>query len=147
MKKRRFYIVAACAATAFIFSNSLKTASVSTESSNTVIKYLEYILVFFGINIQSAKLVHPIRKAAHFTEFFVQGALLSGCFGGKYKSRIVYILFSGLLTACTDELIQSFVPGRGSMVSDVFIDFAGTCAAALIMGILYLRRNGKDVEK
>ena len=146
MKKRTLYIIAAVAATAFIFANSLKTAAVSDASSNTVIEYLECILTFLNIKIPPEKLVFPIRKAAHFTEFFIQGALLTGCFKGKYQGRIINILFFGLLTACTDEFIQSFVPGRGSLVSDVFIDFAGTCTATLFMGLFKMRRKKKHVK-
>lgn len=141
MKKRIFYIAAAFAATAFIFSNSLKTASVSEQSSNVIVEYLRMILLKFGADMDADCLVYPVRKAAHVTEFVLQSICLSGCFKGKYKSRIIYILFFGLITACTDELIQSFVPGRGSLVSDVFIDFAGTVLGCSVMGIICTRRK------
>lgn len=146
MKKKFIYIIGALAATAFIFSNSLKTATVSDASSNVIVEYVKMILMKIGLGIDSARLVYPVRKTAHVTEFLLQGMFISGCFGGKYKGRIIYILFFGLLTACVDELIQSFVPGRGSLVSDVFIDFAGTSAAAVIAGMLHMRRKKRYVR-
>ena len=42
----------------------------------------------------------------------------------------------GLLTALTDETIQRFYAGRGSSVTDVWIDFAGVLcgmAAAFVL--------------
>lgn len=144
--KKRFFYMAAVAATAFIFSNSLKTAAVSDQSSNVIVEYVQMLLLKFGTEIEAGMLVYPVRKAAHVTEFLVQSLCLSGCFKGKYKDRIIYILFFGLITACTDELIQSFVPGRGSLVSDVFIDFAGTAIVCAVAGIMYVRRKKRHVR-
>ena len=41
-----------------------------------------------------------------------------------------------LLTAMVDETIQIFVPGRGSQVTDVWIDFAGACLGVLVVYVL-----------
>lgn len=46
------------------------------------------------------------------------------------------ILFS-ILYACSDEWHQSFVPGRSSLMSDVFIDSGGIIFAA-IMSLIFV---------
>lgn len=77
---------------------------------------------------------HYIRKLAHFCEFALLGLLLCrsfSAFGVKNFAATGYILFLGLLTAVIDEYIQSFSPGRGSMVKDVLLDFAGVFCAWL----------------
>ncbi len=48
----------------------------------------------------------------------------------KQKNRICISAIIGLLYAISDEIHQAFIPGRGPLVSDVFIDFSG-----VIMGI------------
>ena len=41
-----------------------------------------------------------------------------------------------LLVALADETIQLFSPGRGSQVTDVWIDFAGACLGILLAWLL-----------
>ena len=77
---------------------------------------------------------HHIRKLAHFLEFALLGLLLCRSFsacGVKNFTATGYILFLGLLAAVVDEYIQSFSPGRGSMVKDVLLDFSGVFCAWL----------------
>ncbi len=142
MKKRLPFIVAAVIATLFIFNNSLQSAAVSTESSGRIVAFVSYILGFFGVAPDRAWLVGFVRKSAHIAEFTLQAILLASCFEMQYKRRIIYIFFLGLLTACVDEYIQIFSPGRAGMVADIFVDFAGTALGAAIAGISYrLRRK------
>lgn len=42
-----------------------------------------------------------------------------------------------MLTALTDETIQLFYDGRGSLVTDVWIDFSGV-VMGMICGLLFL---------
>lgn len=116
------------AVTIFIFANSAKPAIESSEQSGF---YSEILLKYFGAFFENeSTAVVLVRKAAHFTEFFAQSFFLSAAlFSPEYRKRIIYVLFTGLLTACTDEFIQLFFDGRGSQVSDVFIDFSGACFA------------------
>lgn len=142
MKKRLPFITAAVLATLFIFGNSLQNAEVSSASSGRFVSVLENILGFFKIAAAEDMLVYAVRKSAHMTEFAFQAVLLAGCFEKEYRHRIIYVLFFGLLTACTDEFIQLFSPGRAAMVQDVFIDFAGTALGTVCAGIIYkLRRK------
>lgn len=135
MKKRTMFAVLAVLVTVFIFSNSAKPAEESAKESGVFVGTLLNMLAKFGISASYGVLEVIIRKTAHITEFFVQAVFIANSFSGKYKKRIVYVLFLGLLTACTDEYIQLFFDGRGGLVSDIFIDFGGTALATVICGI------------
>ncbi len=125
--------------TVFIFSRSMKSAVESREESAF---FANIVLAFFHID---PDIIIPIlRKSAHFIEFFLQGGCLSAaiiCLG-KYYQRLIYVLFVGLFTAVLDEFLQLYVEGRGSMVSDVLIDFSGTCAAVVIFSVIYYLLKG-----
>ena len=83
-----------------------------------------------------------MRKAAHFCEYALEGFLLQ--LGVRLFSRKLRFLswpaLLGLLTALADETIQLFFDGRGSQVTDVWIDFAGVLtgmtAALVLSGLL-----------
>ncbi len=71
---------------------------------------------------------HTLRKLAHFSEFavlcyFACKAADDFSFGARVSNG--YILLYCLLVAVIDEYIQFFSPGRGSMVSDILLDFSG----------------------
>lgn len=125
--------------TAFIFWNSARTDVQSSHSSGRIVTVLSNVLAYFGVYQDYDLMQKIVRKAAHITEFGVQAMLIANSFSGKYKKRIIYILFLGLLTACTDEYIQLFSDGRSGLISDVFIDFSGTAAGTLLCGVLRRR--------
>lgn len=141
--KKRIYLIAAILITLFIFSNSAQNAQTSSTQSNALLDLLHRLPLFAGIT-------HTlIRKTAHFGEFMCQGLCFSAYFaeiGKKGRDRAVYTAFFGLLTACTDEFIQLFSPGRSSEVKDVFIDFFGTVAAVLVFCVIR-RIKGMRTEK
>lgn len=70
-----------------------------------------------------------IRKIAHFSIYTLVGFLLMALFSTyenikrKYQMYISAII--GILYAFSDEIHQSFIPGRGPKVTDVFIDSLG----------------------
>jgi len=117
--------------TAFIFWNSAQPAVLSSQSSGGIVAVLRRLLANFGIYADFGLTEKIVRKTAHIIEFLVQAMLIAGCFSGKYRKRVVYILFLGLLTACTDEYIQLFADGRAGLISDIFIDFGGTALGTL----------------
>ena len=93
------------------------------------------------------RLVHFVRKAAHFTEFAMLGASLRLLFHALALRRPVLIAWAaGTLYACTDELHQMFVDGRGAMWQDVCIDSAGVLTAVLLV-TLWLRWREKRKMK
>ena len=78
--------------------------------------------------IKLKKIEHIVRKLAHFSIYTVIGFLLMSLMSTykiKQKNRIIISAIIGLLYAISDEIHQAFVPGRGPLVSDVFIDFSG----------------------
>jgi len=144
MKKRLPFIIGAILVTAYIFSNSLKDADASTVSSGRFVDLTMNILQYFNLFFSSDLVTLLVRKSAHMTEFFVQAVFVAGSFSKKYKDRIIYILFIGLLTACIDEFIQLFSEGRSGMIADVFIDFSGCIIGMLLCLFVYhFRRNKK----
>ena len=56
---------------------------------------------------------------------------LTGDVEHHIRTATGYILFLALFAAVLDEYIQSFSPGRGSMVKDVLLDFSGVFCAWL----------------
>lgn len=130
---RRIFLIMSIFSTLFIFHNSMKPAESSSHDSGIIVAFLGNFLT-----IDIHLLTTIIRKLAHILEFFMQsffiGMYLS--FSYKYKKNIIYVLFMGLFTAVCDEFLQAFVPGRGSLVSDVFIDFTGTVTAVIVSCLL-----------
>lgn len=129
------YIFLILLITIYIFSNSCKVAVVSTENSDVIVNYVSEFSSA-GRNI----LTIFVRKFAHIAEFFLQS--VSACLFlnslGKFPKNIIYILFGGLFTACCDEFIQLYVDGRAGLVTDIFLDFAGTCVGILFCVVIYL---------
>ena len=142
MKKRIPFVIAAVLATLWIFSNSAQTAELSTVSSRRFTAILFKLISGMGFLPDQDILEIIVRKTAHIAEFTLQSILIAACFGMPYRRRIIYILFLGLFTACCDEYIQYFTPGRGSLLQDVFIDFAGTVIGTVIMGFSYKFKKG-----
>ena len=132
--KSALFAALGAAATCFIFRNSLQNAAESSASSGVIVNFVIREFARFGSRLDSGTVTVIVRKLAHIAEFFMQGFFISLAyfFGkSKFSQRIVYVLFFGLITACTDELIQNFVSGRGSLVTDIWIDFIGVLLAAL----------------
>lgn len=91
-----------------------------------------------------------IRKLAHFSEFFLLSCfylLLRRQLSEIYRTRCTLLApFAGLLTAVIDEFIQSF-SGRGSLVSDVLIDFCGVMTAVLLFWLIPYIHSTETTEK
>jgi len=52
-----------------------------------------------------------------------------------------------LLVALSDEYLQSFIPERGSMVRDVFIDFSGSLTQAVVFLFVRKLKISKDKSR
>ncbi|MCD7735215.1 MAG: VanZ family protein [Clostridiales bacterium] len=119
----------------FIFSNSLEIGSVSSARSGEVTEMINRFLSGLGL---SSLTETSVRKLAHFGEFMVLGFWFMLClrvYTRHYIRHISWPLLLGLLIANTDELIQVYVSGRSSSVTDVWIDFGGVCAG---VGVAFL---------
>lgn len=121
----------------FIWGNSMLPAEVSAAFSG----YVKRLLLFFlpdgpATPIKGRGL---LRKVAHVLEFASFGALWCWyLLMGKRKPYLAYL--PGTVTACIDETIQCFVPGRGPRITDVVIDLGGfSLGIGTILFIQYLK--------
>jgi VanZ family protein len=106
---------------------------------------LKYWVDLLNLPISPAALpvVHlAMRKAAHFTEFFVLGLLLYRALLGNLKEfrfkAAWWVIGAGLLCALADEAHQMLVVSRTPSLRDSFLDFSGVLASQLC---LYLRSH------
>ena len=135
---------------AFIWSNSLKTGVESGEDSGRVFTIISKTTESLGLGTPISE--HFIRKAAHFTEFAILGALFCAdlvCLRAiSFKQRLCVsaplLLCSvpaSALFAAADEFLQSFSDGRGPSVKDVLIDTSGAlCATIIFISVFALVR-------
>lgn len=81
------------------------------------------------------RMQHPLRKCAHFIEYFLLAVCLVFHFrvcGYSARRIIVLTVLTGGLYACGDEMHQAFVPGRGPGIGDVLLDTATVLSGAVI---------------
>lgn len=130
---------------AFIWSMSIFSREASTEQSDGVIGLLGTLFPF--LERLPAKLIEIIvRKLAHFAEFASLGVLSALALWDHTSARgrsadffpaSPVALMLCLLVASTDETIQLFAD-RGSMVSDIFLDFSGAVFGFFVLSVLRL---------
>ena len=122
----------------FIFSQSILSREESGNLSAGIVQWLKPILDPGGV-IAEETFHHYLRKAAHFTEFAI-----FGCFFCAFTVNLGWITnrkyvalapFIPLSVAVSDEFIQYFT-GRGSMVTDVVIDFSGGLSGVLFVWLI-----------
>ena len=122
----------------FIFSNSLKSADVSSRDSGRLLALLQKLLPTLSD--------HVLRKLAHFAEFAVLGVLAaltavffiklrrlraSGTAPVKLFPVLCVLLAFGIFCPVVDELLQFLSPGRSTEFLDMLIDFGGFTFGAL----------------
>lgn len=88
-----------------------------------------------------------IRKNAHFFIYMVLGMslLLSREKAGKRK--VLEVVGFVILYAISDEFHQSFIPGRGALMKDVYIDTLGGISGILAVKMTAYTRNIYFYEK
>lgn len=130
----------------FIWGNSLVPPQQSGEVSGWVRDFLQGVLGFFFGPVVLPQLL--IRKLAHFTAFALLAAWLAGFLMARKRVSLqggVNCLFFALAAAVTDEALQ-LIPGRGSSVLDVLLDFSGALFGlllALFVRFIVLRVRAK----
>ena len=129
--------------TLFIFSNSLQNGTDSGRMSGNITRIILHVLESLHIDVTFEGLHHFIRKAAHFSEYFVQGLLVS--FAQRkspfVKNDVLCIGFWMVMTPLCDELIQHYTADRFGAFSDVFLDMCGFACAALLFYILFRKKK------
>jgi|YelNatPaOPRAMG01_1025707.scaffolds.fasta_scaffold00118_46 VanZ family protein len=87
-------------------------------------------------------------KFYHFVEYFIFGYLCARAFYYQ-RSRLlrdfalIIALVAGSLYAVSDELHQSFVPGRSADAGDLLADVFGVVSAVALFAALRSRRVGR----
>lgn len=124
-----------------IFLFSSQNADKSSENN----KFIVYMLNVLGIDINTilnGNADFIIRKAAHFTEYFILYFLLYNALKEDFyfTPSTIFALIITFLYASSDELHQSFIPGRGPSFKDVLIDTSG---GVLCMIIIYIKAGFK----
>ena len=113
--------------------SSSQTAEVSGGASSRIVRFfLSYLPGVFTENTVEL-LDHLLRKAAHFTLYFILGCSLTGCYRRQRRfPTAVAVLLTGAALAGLDEFHQIFVDGRGPALSDVFLDTCGVATGCLL---------------
>ena len=118
---------------AFIWGNSMTPGTDSGEMSGSVTEWINGVLQKIS---PSWRVSHKfVRKAAHFTEFAILGALLAVNIRAFLPRRMSYVLGAipcSFVIASVDETIQFFVKGRNCSFLDVLLDTSGATAAVLV---------------
>lgn len=89
----------------------------------------------------------PFRKCVHFGVYFVLALITYRALALDKGPRFRWPAAAGALLfvfiyASSDELHQSFVPGRGVEFSDVLLDTLGGAVALLLLWLYMSRRAG-----
>ena len=133
--------------TIFIFSGERDTIS-SSRSDGLFINTVEFII---GRQLNDKEkdyylenYVIYVRKAAHFTLYFLLGlAFISFLkeFDLDNKQLLIYTVLFVFIYACSDEIHQLFVVGRSGEFLDVLLDTLGGFASSLIYIGFRVRRK------
>lgn len=132
----------------FVFIMSAQDA---TESSATSGSFIRLIAPIVNWNFDSlseiqqdefiSSLQNIVRKFAHFSIYTALGFFLSaGMFTFNIKKiylRAVIGFAVGVLYAVSDEIHQSFIPGRSGELRDVLIDSSGVLLGVLLITVIY----------
>ena len=132
-----------------IFSFSLQNGEESGKLSGGIVAW--FVGLFFPEDFAHIELVHfLVRKAAHFTEYFILGVLLSLTGReAKWSKVLLTPWVLGTLVASCDETIQLFSDGRAGMITDVMLDSSGvfTGCVGLMCVILGVERYWKTMNR
>ena len=131
MTRRRVFWVLTALWLLFVWGHSLMPASVSKEESGHWLAFLQTWLPWLTDYL--------IRKAAHFTEYAVLGALLFGAADTRFG--LWFPPCFGLLAALLDETLPLFAAGRSGQVSDVWLDLAGFLTGWIVIALIALLRR------
>ncbi len=128
----------------FLFSN--QSASISSNNSHSIIKNtIVRVYKLFNSNPSEEEISniikkydYPIRKLAHFLEYFILGLLIFLTLK-TYKINNIYIMILiCFIYACTDEFHQLFIIGRSGNFKDILLDSTGS-----ICSILFFNKKRK----
>ena len=127
--------------------------SILRNKKFTIIVIAIMAFIFFQSALPA---VFIVRKGAHFTEYMILGGFLVPAVKEwmavdttpvpVVRERITAWL-AGTLYAVTDEIHQSFVPGRSCELRDMGIDSCGVLAGVLAVSlVIWLKERKPSAE-
>ncbi|MHA4990373.1 VanZ family protein [Cetobacterium somerae] len=120
-----------------IFYFSHQTGEDSLKQSNFILQYLKNFLEIFNLDV---------RKLAHFTIYLILGSSYFLSFKSLDKKSAIISIILTFLYACTDEIHQGFIPGRGPTIKDVLIDTLGG-SLGIVLIFLFFNSNKKTYNQ
>ena len=137
-RKLRWLILLSVLWIVVIFSFSFQSGDESGKLSGGIVAWVAGL--FFPEDFAHIELVHfLVRKAAHFTEYFILGVLLSLTVReAKWKSVLLVPWIMGTCVACCDETIQLFSDGRAGQITDVMLDSSGVVTGCAMLALLFI---------
>ena len=134
-----------------IFTFSAKPAFESGQQSGALVKILKECLNGFAPKANQALINWNfvetiIRKAAHFTVYFILGMLslnLADKIIKNRKSCVITAFIFSVLYAVSDEIHQAFVPGRACRLFDVALDSFGAFLGIMLLYKLFKKYFGR----
>lgn len=146
MKKKyiRWLMVLSWMVIIFVFSAQ------NSDNSSSNNRFVVDIFNSIGINIDEllgGQANFIIRKLAHMTEYYILFLLVFNALKMdiKFKKNLLVSILVVFVYASTDELHQSFVPGRACMFTDVLIDTAG--AGIALIGTIIVKKQKSLASK
>ena len=149
-KRKWILLLAAIGWMALIFGFSQQKAEQSSEVSGSITyRVAEGISEAFSLEWEEDTLLgyaeawqHPVRKAAHMTEYAVLACILlanAAQYARFRKGAYFWGWIGATAYAATDEFHQLFIEGRSGEVRDVCIDSAGAVIGlAAAWGLLWV---------
>lgn len=135
-----------------IFYLSHQVASDSSQLSSGITEFVVNSInqIVPKLNLELEQMSFFVRKAAHFTAYFILGVLLFHAFGrmgivsmrGGAFSFVIAVLY-----AISDEVHQLFIPGRSGEVRDVLIDSSGALMGIIVYLVILLIIKRKKLKE
>lgn len=128
----------------FSFSNQNgnDSGSISKKITKILTNKIEYIQKMDKLEKEKClkRIEHIVRKIAHFSIYALCGILLI-CLMLTFRIKNIIrigISFSfGIIYAISDEIHQSFIPGRSAQLTDVLIDTSGVIFGIVLVLLIY----------
>lgn len=121
-----------------IFYLSSQDGTASSSSSGVFVDFLSPY-----VPLTSETLTVVLRKSAHVFKYFILGLLVFNVlryYTSNIKKIITYSMIFAIIYAISDEIHQSFVPGRSPELTDVLLDTLGaSLGVALYWYIVRIR--------
>lgn len=87
-----------------------------------------------------------LKKSAHFIEYAILSTLIfRSLLNSKVskKNAIVASIFISIIYAISDEIHQSFTPGREPRLRDIIIDGIGSIGSMIVITYIGIKNNKK----